>query len=194
MGPVFTVTGRCPLNAAPLFQANLHRNQIWFIFIFLYQRSYFSLPYLLVVLDWREIGSCKLQLFVTLSFSSFVIDYKVTVGSLDAFSYVQWPEALLKLGNYAKFFQLNLIQIAPIDCFPVSLKMNAYVGLLFTIAFNAGFIALVIAYFQTRKLCIKYEFGFFLCCKHKHDFKPTHLEIVHIFRFAYIFFSISSHC
>ncbi|XP_068716660.1 uncharacterized protein [Montipora capricornis] len=81
--------------------------------------------------------------------------YQVTVGSLDAFSYVQWPEALLKLGNYAKFFQLNLIQIAPLDCFPDSLKMNAYVGLLFTNAFSAGFIALVIAYFQTRKLCIK---------------------------------------
>jgi len=87
---------------------------------------------------------------------------QVTAGTLDAFSYVQWPEALLQLSNYAKFVQLNLVQVAPLHCFKDSFKMNAYVGLLITVALNVGVIVLAFAYFQIRKLLIKYEFHFSL--------------------------------
>ncbi|XP_078346174.1 uncharacterized protein LOC144631589 isoform X1 [Oculina patagonica] len=80
--------------------------------------------------------------------------YQVTAGTLDAFSYVQWPETLLQLSNYAKFFQLNLVQMAPLHCFKDSLKMNAYVGLLLTVALNGGVIVLAFVYFQRKKLFI----------------------------------------
>lgn len=87
---------------------------------------------------------------------------KVTAGTLDAFSYVQWPETLLHLSNYAKFFQLNLMQIAPLHCFKDGWKMDAYVGLLITVVFNGAVIVLAVAYFLLRKLLIKYEFDCFL--------------------------------
>ncbi|XP_073246500.1 uncharacterized protein [Porites lutea] len=81
--------------------------------------------------------------------------YQVTAGTLDAFSYVQWPEALLQLSNYAKFVQLNLVQIAPIHCFKESLRMNAYVGLAVTVALNVGVIILAFTYFHFRKIMIR---------------------------------------
>lgn len=74
---------------------------------------------------------------------------------MDAFSYIQWPEALLQLNNYAKFFQLNLIQVAPLHCLKDSLKMSAYVGLLLTVALNGGIVVLALVYFQCKKLFIK---------------------------------------
>ena len=85
----------------------------------------------------------------------------MTAGSLDAFSYIQWPEALLQLSSYAKVFQLDLIQIAPLHCLYDWLKMDAYSGLLLTLAFNAGIMVLIFAYFQSRKLWIKYDSFFF---------------------------------
>ena len=83
--------------------------------------------------------------------------FQVTAGTLDAFSYVQWPEALLQLSNYAKFVQLNLVQIAPIHCFKESLKVNAYVGLAATVSWNVGVIILAFMYFQYRKIMIRYD-------------------------------------
>lgn len=87
---------------------------------------------------------------------------QVTAGTLDAFSYVQWPEALLQLSNYANFVQLNLVQIAPLHCFKDSLKVNAYVVLLITVSLNGGVVLLVFAYFQCRKLLIKCGSLFFI--------------------------------
>ena len=93
--------------------------------------------------------------------------FQVTAGTLDAFSYVQWPEALLQLSNYAKFVQLNLAQIAPIHCFRESLKMNAYVGLVAIVALNAGVIILAFMYFQFRKIMIRYAAMADPCSNHK---------------------------
>ncbi|XP_022793797.1 putative leucine-rich repeat-containing protein DDB_G0281931 isoform X2 [Stylophora pistillata] len=81
--------------------------------------------------------------------------YQVTAGTLDAFSYVQWPEALLQLNNYFKFVQFNVVQIAPFLCFKDSLKMNAYVGLLLIMSVNGGIIVSAFVYFQSRKLFIR---------------------------------------
>ena len=76
----------------------------------------------------------------------------MTAGTLDAFSYVQWPEALLQLSSYIKFVQFNVVQIAPFHCFKESLKMNAYVGLLLIVTLNGGIVVSAFVYFQSRKL------------------------------------------
>ena len=34
--------------------------------------------------------------------------YQVTSGTLNAFSYVKWPESVITVGNYARMLQLNL--------------------------------------------------------------------------------------
>ena len=104
-----------------------------------------------------KLESCPdaMQLEFLTKLLSFYTSIQVTAGTLDAFSYVQWPEALLQLSNYAKFVQFNVVQIAPLHCFKDSLRMNAYVGLLLTVALNGGIIILAFAYFQCRKLLIK---------------------------------------
>ncbi|XP_044184238.1 uncharacterized protein LOC114974603 [Acropora millepora] len=102
-----------------------------------------------------EVRRRALSDIVLAQFKIIIGFYQVTAGSLDAFSYIQWPEALLQLSSYAKVFQLDLIQIAPLHCLYERLKMDAYSGLLLTLAFNAGIVVLIFAYFQSRKLWIK---------------------------------------
>ncbi|XP_031557188.1 uncharacterized protein LOC116293842 isoform X2 [Actinia tenebrosa] len=80
--------------------------------------------------------------------------YQVTSGTLDAFSYVEWPDAMLQLSNYAKFLQLNLVQIAPLHCFTDSLKMNAYSALTLSVGTNVGVVLICFIYFHLKRLCI----------------------------------------
>lgn len=59
--------------------------------------------------------------------------YQVTSGTLESFSYVKWPSALMQLVKYAKILQLNLLQIAPVHCFSNGINVNSYTTLtLFT--------------------------------------------------------------
>ncbi|XP_032222508.1 uncharacterized protein LOC5521529 [Nematostella vectensis] len=77
--------------------------------------------------------------------------YQVTSGTLDAFSYIEWPDALLQMTNYAKFLQLNLVQIAPLHCFTDSLKLSAYDGLVLTVGLNLGVVVLCLLYYNIKK-------------------------------------------
>ena len=59
--------------------------------------------------------------------------YQVTSGTLDSFSYIQWPSALIQLVKYAQIAQLNLLQIVPIHCFSNIVSVSSYTSLtLFT--------------------------------------------------------------
>ena len=55
--------------------------------------------------------------------------YQVTSGTLDSFTYIKWPNALMELVKYAKILQLNLLQIVPIHCFSNSVNVSSYTGL-----------------------------------------------------------------
>ena len=55
--------------------------------------------------------------------------YQVTSGTLDTFSYIQWPGVLMQMIQYANLLQLNLLQIVPINCFSDSIRVNSYTNL-----------------------------------------------------------------
>ncbi|XP_078356152.1 uncharacterized protein LOC144640962 [Oculina patagonica] len=80
--------------------------------------------------------------------------YQVTSGTLNAFSYVKWPEAMMSIGNYAGMLQLNLFQIVPVHCLSNSLKIDSYITLLMLVAFNLASVAIPIAYYQGKKFLL----------------------------------------
>ena len=42
--------------------------------------------------------------------------YQVMSGTLSAFSYIKMPNVLKEMIRYAEFLQLNILQIAPLQC------------------------------------------------------------------------------
>ena len=82
----------------------------------------------------------------------FISFFQVTSGTFDAFSYVQWPKALLQLGTYAKFLQLNLPQIAPVNCFSHSIEVTIYTSFMTSAVVTLVFALMAIIYYQLRRL------------------------------------------
>ena len=78
--------------------------------------------------------------------------YQVMSGILEAFSYVQWPAPLLQLGTYAKFLQLNLLQIASINCFISNAKVNSYTSLLLSLAVIIAAVIISFTFFYMRRM------------------------------------------
>ena len=90
-------------------------------------------------------------------FKIFIGFYQVTTGTLDAFSYVEWPQLLLQVGTFTKFLQLNLLQIAPLNCFTDTLEVTAYTSFLFSLALCCFAVVASITFYCVRKLCLKNE-------------------------------------
>ena len=80
--------------------------------------------------------------------------YQVTSGTLNAFSYVKWPEAVITVGNYAGMLQLNLFQIVPIHCLNSSMKVDSYTTLLMLVALSVASVAIPVAYHQGKKFLL----------------------------------------
>ena len=78
--------------------------------------------------------------------------YQVTSGTFDAFSYLQWPKALLQLGTYGKFLQLNLLQVAPVNCFSHSIEVTIYTSFMTSVVVTLAFALMAIIYYQFRRL------------------------------------------
>ena len=68
--------------------------------------------------------------------------YQVTHGVLDAFSYIKWPGSLESIAKYSEFLQLNVLQIAPVQCLFPELRLDAFGSLFAIMAVNAGVICL----------------------------------------------------
>ena len=66
--------------------------------------------------------------------------YQVTNGLLDAFSYIKWPGSLENIAKYSEFLQLNVLQIAPVQCLFPELRLDAFGSLFAIMAVNAGVI------------------------------------------------------
>lgn len=80
--------------------------------------------------------------------------YQVTSGTLNTFSYVEWPSALLTVVHYANMVQLNLLEIVPLQCFVDNLVVNVYTRLLLVVGSNTAIIFLAAFFYQTRKLVL----------------------------------------
>ena len=80
--------------------------------------------------------------------------YQVTYGLLEMFSYVKWPDSLEGIAKYSGILQLNILQIAPIQCLFTGLQVEAFGSLFATMAINAAVIALSGVYYEVRKALI----------------------------------------
>ena len=77
--------------------------------------------------------------------------FQVTHGLLDAFSYIKWPGSLESIAKYSEFLQLNVLQIAPVQCLFPELRLDAFGSLFAIMSVNAGVICFAgIAYGVVR--------------------------------------------
>ena len=90
---------------------------------------------------------------VTLARIKIIISfYQVTSTVFDSFTYIQWPRSVEKLLNFAKILQLNLLNVAPPQCFKDSLNANSYTRLLITMTFNISVVIFAVLYYNTKKI------------------------------------------
>ena len=80
--------------------------------------------------------------------------YQVTYGLLDAFSYVKWPESLQVISKYSEILQLNVLQMAPIQCLSSGLRVDAFGNLFAIMSINAAAIVVSGVAYGVRKLLI----------------------------------------
>ena len=80
--------------------------------------------------------------------------YQVTSGVLEAFSYIKWPDSLTRIGEYTQVLQVNVVQIAPIQCLFENLKVNAFGSLYAILALNTFAVVVAIAVYGIRKLTL----------------------------------------
>ena len=78
--------------------------------------------------------------------------YQVTNGLLEAFSYIKWPGSLEVIAKYSGILQMNVLQIAPIQCLLPGLHVDAFGSLFVMLAINAGAIVFCGIVYGTRKL------------------------------------------
>ncbi|XP_044182728.1 putative leucine-rich repeat-containing protein DDB_G0281931 [Acropora millepora] len=80
--------------------------------------------------------------------------YQVTVGMIEAFAFIKWPESLTFIGKYSEMLQLNVLQIAPIHCLFANLKVDAFGRLYAILSINAAVIIFGLAFYGIRKVLI----------------------------------------
>ena len=80
--------------------------------------------------------------------------YQVTYGLLEAFSYIKWPDSLQIIGKYSGILQMDILQIAPIQCLIPESHIDAFGNLFAMMAINGAVICLCGVTFVVRKLLI----------------------------------------
>ena len=82
---------------------------------------------------------------VFLSNMKIVIGFvQVTAGIMDVFAFVQWPAYLAEIGKFTKIFQLNVLQIAPLQCINNNLGINVFQRMIFMLAMNTSVVVVAI--------------------------------------------------
>ena len=71
--------------------------------------------------------------------------YQVTFGIMKAFSYIKWPGSLSVIGHYSEIVQVNVLQIAPLQCVLPSLKFDAFARLFAVMGLNVGAVIMAFA-------------------------------------------------
>ncbi|KAL9977407.1 hypothetical protein ACROYT_G014804 [Oculina patagonica] len=80
--------------------------------------------------------------------------YQVTYGLLDVFSYIEWPGSLETIAKYSGFLQLNMLQIAPIQCLFPGLHLDAFGSLFAVMAMNVAMVSFSVIAYGVHKLLI----------------------------------------
>ena len=83
---------------------------------------------------------------VFLSNMKIVIGFvQVTAGIMDAFAFVEWPAYFADIGKLAEIFQLNVLQIAPLQCINNNLGINVFQSMILMLAMNASVVIVAVA-------------------------------------------------
>ncbi|KAL9976948.1 hypothetical protein ACROYT_G014295 [Oculina patagonica] len=80
--------------------------------------------------------------------------YQVTNGLLDVLSYIKWPGSLENIAKYSGLLQLNVLQIAPIQCLFPGLHLDAFGSLFAVIAMNVAIVCFSVIAYGVHKLLI----------------------------------------
>ena len=78
--------------------------------------------------------------------------YQVTYGLLEVFSYIKWPDSLEVIAQYSGVLQLNILQLAPIQCLFTGLQVDAFGSLFAMMAINAIVVTLSGIYYRVHKV------------------------------------------
>ena len=114
---------------------------------------------IIAVLVWtsRQNKKNKEHLLIDKFFSKVKIVigfYQVTYGLLEVFSYIKWPGSLEVIAKYSGFLQLNVLQIAPVQCLSTGLHLDAFGSLFATTAINVAVICFAGIGYGLHKLII----------------------------------------
>ena len=80
--------------------------------------------------------------------------YQVTYGLLEAFSFIEWPQSMQVIGKYSEILQLNILQVAPVQCFISGMQADALESLLAMMTVNAAIIVAAFVVYGVRKVTI----------------------------------------
>ena len=80
--------------------------------------------------------------------------YQVTCGLLEAFSYIEWPDSMGIISKYSEILQLNVLQIAPVNCLLQGINADAFANLFSIMTINAAIIVLAGIVYGVQKLII----------------------------------------
>ena len=80
--------------------------------------------------------------------------YQVTYGLLETFSYIKWPGSLQVISKYSEILQLNILQMAPVQCLSSGLLVDAFGNLFAIMAINAAAVFASGIAFGVRKVII----------------------------------------
>ena len=85
--------------------------------------------------------------------------YQVTFGLVDALSNIDWPSSMATVAKYSKVFQLNFLQIAPVECLFPDVKVDAFSSLFAILSLNVVIIILSGLIYTVRKIFIRKNGG-----------------------------------
>ena len=115
---------------------------------------------IIAVLGWtsrKKIKKEEGRLFIDKFFSKVKIVigfYQVTYGLLDVFSYIKWPGSLETIAKYSGFLQLNVLQMAPVQCLFPGLRLDAFGSLFAIMAMNVAIVSFSVIAYGIHKMLI----------------------------------------
>ena len=144
---------------------------------------------ILVCSSRREINKKQEEHLIDSFFSKVKIVigfYQVTYGLLEVFSYIKWPGSLEIIAKYSGFLQLNLLQIAPLQCLFPEIRLNAIGSLFATMIMNAAVICFSGIGYGLHRLIISRNSSLEEDEKSKRVSQSKELVYKHLFFFLYV--------
>ena len=77
------------------------------------------------------------------------------VGVFSSFSNVEWPTAVVWIGKYLRYIELNVVEVAPLGCLYDKFTMNALHEFVIAVSVNIFVILIILTYLLIRVSCIR---------------------------------------